>query len=112
MVITAFRAKPLAQGWAVACLLMMRADPNSTDCVMGGLTALHFCTMWPTIKIAPAVAVLISARADVEARDTVNGATPLAWCARLGAVDAAVTLISQGADVTAVDAAGRRPADL
>jgi len=110
-VLCAFRAKPRAQGCAARLLLLMQADPNIVTPGQG-LTPLHYCSMMPAHDPSEAIAALVAARADLEARDAARGATPLAWSAREGALHAATALLAHGADPRARDTQGETPEDL
>jgi len=110
-VLCALSPKPAAQGCAARLLLLMRADPNAASPGQG-FTALHCCSMLASQDPSAAVAALVGAGADLEARDAVHGMTPLAWSAREGAVKAAEALLAHGAKCHARDAVGETPVEL
>lgn len=68
----------------------------------GGFTPLHMAVMENTDKVS----VLINSGADLEAKATIGGFTPLVFAAIVKNFDAAEALIEAGADVNATAAGG------
>ncbi|MGI8785163.1 MAG: ankyrin repeat domain-containing protein [Acidobacteriota bacterium] len=74
------------------CYLKHGVDPNVAD--REGKTTLHGLNRWPNIDSARA---LLKYGADIDARDHVYEATPLAWAAMFGNRELAEFLLASGA---------------
>lgn len=92
----------------VNLLLSQGADVNSTG--GDGFSALHYATAAGCVEV---VKTLIEAGTNLNAQPKKNGLTPLHFAAHSARVlDAAITLLNAGADVTLTDAGGRTPFDM
>lgn len=79
-----------------------------------GATLLHHVAMPDTENYrfdnqAETAELLLAAGAEVDALTTRTGETPLHWAASANSADVARILIEQGADIEALDSAGRTP---
>lgn len=86
----------------VAILLEKGADPTLADGY--GVTAMHWIARWQADKMTPAIDGLLSAGADVDARDKI-GRTPLMMTAYspITGDDAMIVFLARGADPNTTD---------
>jgi ankyrin repeat protein len=73
------------------CYLRHGVDPNTAD--SEGKTTLHSVARWPVIESAR---ILLQYGANIDARDDVFQATPLAWAAMFGRLELVEFLLANG----------------
>lgn len=91
------------EGCAVVELLLQHGAEVNGRCGVGSMTPLHMAARRGTVAIAK---VLITAGADIEARDT-KGETPLRRAVNCGQEGVACLLLAHGADPLSQDRQGR-----
>jgi ankyrin repeat protein len=94
-----YRASGSAQ--LLRAFLEAGANPNVTDEEGGGCTLLHYLAASPAAK--PSVEVLLQFQANINARDSVFGFTPLTWAVVQRCLDMVQFLRAQGAAVELPD---------
>ena len=92
----------------VALLAANGANVNAKD--DGGLTALHLAALFSQLD---ALKILVANRADVNAKTSTDGTTPLHWAVQADHISLPLIqyLIDHGADINAKDKTGSTPMD-
>jgi ankyrin repeat protein len=96
---TLFRASPNAELFRV--FLEAGANPNVTDEEGGNYTLLHFLTAFPDTK--PPMEVLLEFKANIHARDSFFGFTPLTWAVVQRRLDLVQFFLAHGAAIELPD---------
>jgi ankyrin repeat protein len=91
---------------ALKSLISHKANVNAGDQV--GRTALHFAALK---NRAGSIEILAAHGAKLDAAETDDGWRPLHSAAYSGSLDAATMLVAKGADIRALDRAGKTPLD-
>ena len=77
------------------------ANPNVNDEAGGGCTLLHYLTAFPDTK--PSIEVLLQFKANINARDSFFGFTPLTWAVVHRRLDMVQFLLAHGAAIELPD---------
>ena len=77
------------------------ANPDVNDEEGGGCTLLHFLTAFPDTK--PSIEVLLQFKANINARDSFFGFTPLTWAVVQRRLDMVQFLLAHGAAIELPD---------
>lgn len=94
-----FRASASAE--LLRVFLEAGANPNVTDEEGGGCTLLHYLTAFPDTK--PSIEVLLEFQANINARDSFFGFTPLTWAVVHRGLEMVQFLLARGAAVELPD---------
>jgi hypothetical protein len=77
------------------------ANPNASDEAGGGCTLLHYLAASPDAR--PSIEVLLQFKANINARDSVFGLTPLTWAVVQRRLDMVQFLLARGAAIELPD---------